>query len=711
MVSHVGSITTGSVPNLRQDGQKPAGDALKAALAKTQSNPKNGIFGSNGAGVPAKQQDLLRSISTSIDSDRWSYDRNGIPERSFLSTRTTLLIQMYLAGNADNRDQSPSQRLANMMSVLGPERTYAMLVSTPVYVTKTSNALDFQSWLNTLIKNGQFTADDAKALGLGQAEFARLDPHNFRRIVSAVGFMISAPNDRNGAAVRDGYVQGIVTGAQRLAQEIGSDKYPEHVQIDYMTNLNRMFQEATNLSFSDPTKKQLFSQLRAAATQLAGKGDGKLGGVLKLSDVLNAHAANILGLLGDKSQIAKTLRAMGGVGRNGAIDPNSDLAKFLQSALSGQSQFGMASANRYMMTWNGRMPQGVTHLLNGIADSGDTKLIAGTLDTAMQWTIRNPTQAEVLASQDTQELHTRPTGYRNALTNLLDKSFNQFVALNPSDRNATIVRTMQPQTIADLQALSAVVMGPPYDSGIAGHFAEVFGKHAVQFAAMAVDPAKHPELDRLLAGGGDRRSSAAVIFGQLMNGFAAGLNHSEEGFLAQARDTKAAADLTVLRWRVLTDLLRGFGTGLLLASAWFPGGQAAAFLRIPGGANTEKVMSVIGRTGLFSGSLGTVVLDAFFSDTGERNKAQAQARAVEYVGQQIQAAGGETLLLQQIYDGWFSKISQLRDPEGQAITYGVMIGSSFADAEMVQGSVKGFYGAYNPVGYYFSQTGQYPSLR
>jgi hypothetical protein len=240
----------------------------------------------------------------------------------------------------------------------------------------------------------------------------------------------------------------------------------------------------------------------------------------------------------------------------------------------------------------------VTSLLNGISASGDTKLMAGTLDTAMQWTIKNPTQAEVLASQDTGN---GATGYRNALTGLFDKSFNQFVALDPSDPNATLVRTMQPQAIADLQALSAVEIGPPYDSKIAGNFAFAFAKHAGQFAAYAAGVStNYPPLDSLLAGGGDPRNSAAAVFGQLINGFDAGLNQSQSSFQAQAHDAKSAAGQRLLEARVVTDAIRGLGTGALLASRLF--GTAAG------------AVTVLGRIGLFTGSTGTFVLDAFFSN-------------------------------------------------------------------------------------------------
>jgi hypothetical protein len=252
-------------------------------------------------------------------------------------------------------------------------------------------------------------------------------------------------------------------------------------------------------------------------------------------------------------------------------------------------------------------------------------------------------------------------------------------------------------------------MGPPYDSKIAGNFAQVFGTHAVQFAAYAGDQAKYPQLDSLLHGGGDPRNSAAVIFGQLMNGFDAGLNQSQASFQAQANDTKVAADQTLLEARVFTDLLRGFGTGTLLASAWITGGETVP-IGLGAVANGEKLASIFGRVGLFSGSIGTAILDAFFSNTDQQNQAQAEEQAVQKVEQGMQTADVKpTQLLQQIYNGWFSNISQLPGAEGQTITDGVMTGSSFAGAPTIETEVQNFYGAYNPMGYYFSQTGQYPS--
>jgi hypothetical protein len=672
----------------------------EADIAKDRQS-LSGIFRSNGAGVPAADRGFLKSLSEGIDTELYGIGgpSNKRPATGVINPNTQYDIQQYLAGKLGNGSESPSQRLANMMSVLGPTRTYVVVAN---MMPAQAQQLGIQSSLNTLADNWKFTARDAKDLALAQANFATSESqYDFPGIGRIGSFMDLLPNDQNGTAVKLGYAQGCIIAGKQLAQEIESGRYSVQIQNQLTATLNGLLENATQLSagFSDPAKKQLFSQLHKAATQLAGTGDAKQ------SDVLNAYAASILGSLKDQSQVAATLRAMGGVNAARAIDPNSDLAKFLRSALSGQSQFGIASYFSNM-TPSGQIPQGVTSFLNAIWGSGDTKLMAGTLDTVMQWTIKNPTQAAVLASQDTGN---GATGYRNALTSMLDKSFNQFVALDPSNPDATLVRTMQPQTIADLQALSAVETGPPYDSKIAGTFAQVFGTHAVQFAAFADDQAKYPQLDSLLAGGGDPRNSAAVIFGQLINGFDAGLNQSQASFQAQANGTKVAADQTLLEARVFTDLLRGFGTGTLLASAWITGGETVP-IGLGAVANSEKLASIFGRVGLFSGSVGTAILDAFFSNTDQQNQARAEEQAVQKVEQGMQAADVKsTQLLQQLYNGWFSNISQLPGAEGQTLTDGLMTGSSFAGAPTMATEVQNFYGAYNPMGYYFSQTGRYPS--
>jgi hypothetical protein len=671
----------------------------------------DGIFGSSSAGLPTDERTILNGIRFQIGANVYpGADQGNNDPTGFISQSTMYNIQQYLSGKMVNGDtgkviggnETPAQRLANLMSVLGPDRTYAMLTSmTPAQAKQ----LGIQNSLNTLTNNGQFTGDDAKALGLAQAHLATDEALYDFPGMGWVGSLInSLPNNPNGTAVKVGYAEGCIAGAQQLAQEIASGKYSGQTLNQLTATLNGLLENATGLSagFSDPVKVKLFTELRADAGQLTGPG------AATQRDVLNAYAADILGSLSDKSQVASILRAMGGVGADGAIDPNSALAQFLQSALRGQSQLGIASWFGNNMTPNGQMIKGVTSLLNAVAGSGDTTLMAGTLDTVMQWTIHNPTQAEVFAAQDTGD---SATGYRNALTTLLNKSFDQFVALNPSNPNATIVRTMQPQTIADLQALSAVEMGPPYDSKIAGNFALIFGGHVAEYAQYAIDGTAPQALQNLLASGGDPRNSAAVIFGQLMNGFFAGLNQSQTSFQTQAKDAKAAADQALLEARVATDIFRGIGTTLLLGSAWLTGNvEVPAFLKLGETITKEKGLSIIGRIGLAGGSWGTFILDQFFSTTAASEQAKTEEQAVQAVEQGMQKADVKpTQILEDLYNGWFSSVSQLPGGEGQKITDGVMTGSSFSGAPAITTDVQNFYGAYNPMGYYQSQTGQYPA--
>jgi len=595
-------------------------------------------------------------------------------------------VHRYLDGRMNNGNVSPSQRLANMMTVLGPARMHVVLAR-----MKLVESPESQSSLATLIINKQFTADDAVALARAQADIP-LDLYNTGLKNPLARFIKSLPNDQNGTAIKAGYAWGCVAGAHGLAQLSPlSDQNRFSHRNQLAANFNDLCQNATSISagLPEPFKEKVFSQLRSIASEHPLSGD-----------VLNAYAANILGSLSDKSQIVATLRAMagrGGVGANGAIDPNSDLAKFLQSALRGQSQFGIASPSS-PMTPSGEMPQGVTNLLNAIADSGDTKLMAGTLDTVMQWTIRNPTQAAVLASQDT------GTGYRNALTSLLDRSFNQFVALDPLEPNATIVPTMHPQMIADLQSLSAIQMGPPYDGNVAGNFADVFGKHAVQFAAYAQKQARYPELDRLLAGTANRRNSAARIFGGLINGFAAGVNQSQASFRRNTpRDARLVAAQSEMRERVTWDLARAFGTGMLLASGWITG-TATVSIGLGAEANWEKLVSIFGRVGLFSGSVGTARLDI------TNRSAEAEARGLAYAKDVLEKAGGPTHVVLKTFYGWMSKVRQLHGRAGEEILNNVLIGSSFAGAPVIEMNVQNFYEEYDPFGYYLRQTGGFPPI-
>jgi hypothetical protein len=647
------------------------------------------IFGSN-AGVPDDDQRLLNGLNHAIDSDLYAGGEPGKdPMAGIINISTMYDVQQYLDGKL-TQNESPSQLLANMMSVLGPDRSYAVLS----HMTGDQvRQLHIEDSLKALTESGQFTADDAKALALAQVEFGKsadFTQFDFRELGPMGRFIASLPDSPNGTAVKAAYAEGCISGVQQLTRDIASGRYSGDALRQLTVTLNSLSDNAVNVSSNLPAavKIQLFTKLHAAATQFGNSGN------VQQADVLNAYAAGLLdaGKPGDQLQIAVALRAMGGVGANGAIDPNSELGQFLQSALRGQAAFGFGVNDA---TPNMDIPGGVTHLLNGIAASGDTALGAGVLDAVAQWSIKNPELAQALAAQDTPG---GSPGYRSALTSLLDKSFNQFVALNPVDPNATIVRTTQGQTIADLQALSAIGMGPPYDSKIAGDFAGVIGKHAVQFAAYA-EGSTDPGLDTFL-GGGDRRKSSAVIFGEIMNAFASGLKQSEAGLRALATRADFAAAINKLEARILTDYLRGAGTGLLLLSSAVPGGGIA----VGGLTVTEKLVSVFGRIGLFSGSVGTAILDS-----GALDDTKTEDQAVQAVSQGIQAADLKpSQALEQLYYGWFSQVSQLPGTEGDDITNALMTGTNFGQANILDLGVQDFYRNYDPLGYYHDLTGKYP---
>jgi hypothetical protein len=672
-------------PSLDQAGYANAARTLINGDPALLSRYPGGIgvqqtFGSD-AGIPGPDSRPLNGINNGIAANLDLYGggepgkvQSGAAVNQGMTSASS--IQEYLSGEMPSinlhLNEPSSQLLANLMSALGPSHTYAALSSlTP----DQAKQVHLQDSLNALVESGQFTADDAKALALAKAKF---------RGEGSVGNLIaSLPDSPNGKAVKAAYAEGCMSGVQQLAKEIASGKY-SGLALDHVTaTLTSLSGDVAKVSagLPAPVKMQLFSDLHAAATELASKGDGKR------ADALNAYAAGLL----DQSQIATALRAMGGVGANGVIDPNSELGQFLQSALRGQASFGLRWSN---LSPNGDIPNGVTRLLNGIAASGDTKLQAGVLDMAAQWSIKNPAQAAALAAQDTPG---GSPGYRDALTKLLDNSFNQFIALDPVGRPADGI-TMQQRTIDGLQALSGLVMGPPYNTQIAGNFAGVIGKHSIQFAAYAAGQATVPELDSFLAG--NKRLSSAVIFGQIMGAFGAGLGQSEASFKAQATQADTAAAIQELEARIVTDYLRAGGTGLLLVSSAVPGGGIA----IGGLTVTDKLVSILGRAGLFTGSVGTKILDS-----GALDDTKTEEQAVQAVSEGMQAAAmGPSEALQGFYDGWFSTISHLPPSDGQPIAYGVMNGYSYGQAHAISLSVQNFYHDYNPMGYYHDQTGEYP---
>jgi hypothetical protein len=677
----VQGVNQTTTPKLPQNFQLDTWNTVftKELTNQTQLNSKGGIFSQNGANIPQDELSELEGFKDDID-------QSGLGPHGYVGgPGTQHYIDIYLAANG-------TQGLKNLMSVLGADRTYAVLANMS---PDEMEALGIQDSLKKLVADGTFTAADANALAQAQANsptswqrqygsegingnFDTLDP-------TVVGNLInSLPNDQNGSAVKAGYMQGSLTGAQKLTTEILSGKYSGEQLQQLSTNLNSLLNSVDNISTftTDAVKLADFKQLRDLATQFANKGD------TQHRDLVNAYAADILGSLGDKSQVAATLRGMdqnqGGVHANGYIDPNSNLAAFLNSALNGQAQFKPGSP----------VPQGVTGLLNGIALSGDAKLAAGTLDTVMQWSIANPKLAAVLAKQDTMSKDgtSSGTGYRDALTSLLDNSFNQFIALDKYSNATGPIRTLQLQTMDDLQALTAIELGLPHNSKSVENFVTVYMRHAAPFAGYAADPKNFPLVGPLV----DGQHSSAVVFAELINNFAAGLNKSETSFLAQAHDAKTAADFQLMETRITTDVLRALGTGLLLASAWVTGGPSVP-IALGLSASMKEFIGIVGRVGLFSGSTGTLILDQWLTPASTQNQAQAQEQLLQKVEQQMhdshKTAMREVL---DAYGGWFSVMSHLSGPDGRSITDGLLIGSGSAAAPTVDTPIVDFYRDYNP---------------
>jgi hypothetical protein len=102
----------------------------EADIAKDRQS-LSGIFRSNGAGVPAADRGFLKSLSEGIDTELYGIGgpSNKRPATGVINPNTQYDIQQYLAGKLGNGSESPSQRLANMMSVLGPTRTYVVVAN------------------------------------------------------------------------------------------------------------------------------------------------------------------------------------------------------------------------------------------------------------------------------------------------------------------------------------------------------------------------------------------------------------------------------------------------------------------------------------------------------------------------------------------------------------------------------------------------------
>jgi hypothetical protein len=659
-------------------------------LLHPQPGSGSGVFGSNnGALVPQNEYSFLQGLNTEID-DNLNYQSRSIanPATGSLTLATMGDVYAYLSGKKGNANETPQQRLANLMNVLGPQRTYAVLTSMPPDMAK---QFGIQDSLNKLVASGRFTAADAKQLALDQANYAitegmrNLSPNN-----TVESFINALPNDPNGQAVKFGYAEGSVAAAQQLAQALESGKYKNDgaYQDILKANLDSILANLTQQSagLPDPLKTTLFSELHAAATQVGGT----------QGDILNAYAANILGSLNDKSQIAAILRGMGGVGVDGTIDPTKDLGKFLQSALNGQADLGL---DPYKMMTPGRLPpgaqvpQGVASLLNALSGSGDTKLEAGTLHTVMQWSIDHPGEASVLAAQDTGK---SATGYRTALMNLFDKSFDQLIQLDPDHPGQTLMPGINGQVVKDLQVLSAIEMGPPFDDNISSKFAFLYGQHAAPYLAYAADPQDFKPPPTLSTSGDDTVRSAAYIGGQLLGAFNAGVKASFDKFQDQIRDTNIPIPGVANNqkaWRLVSDFDRGIGTGLLLGSSIK---LFRDFVHLG-----EKTLSIMGRIGLFTGSALTIWLDWINQDNGAaaldylQNNQAAKDLANRYIEMGRQSEETPLQTLQQKYYGWNDTLRQTPG-KGQQLYYDSNNGFQNGNLPGLDTDLQDFWTGYSP---------------
>jgi hypothetical protein len=575
-----------------------------------------------------------------------------------------------------------------------------------------------QRRLRTMVETGQFGAGDARAFARSQAESVPSMAYNivWARDIGGIGRLIAAlPDDPAGAAVKHAYAEEALAGAQRLAAAVASGNAPTNFIVraaaddQRIITLNALLQNVTRLStgFSDSDNERFFSQLHSAAAQLTGPH------APDQRDILNAYAVQFLGSLRDRSRVVAILRGMGSVGENGTIDPNSGLARFLESALRGQAQLGIPSEETSTTPF-GEAPQGITSLLNAISESSDTKLMAGTLHAVLQWTRANPRQAAILAAQDIgsrtpQGPIPHATGYRDALTSLVDNSFNDFILFDPSAPGATLTRTAPISAMADLQLLTLVVSGPPADGSVAGRFATVVGTRAGQFDAYAFGVAsgldmRRSPIDGLLSANGEndqvtRGVVAANLFGKIVNSYAAGLSESQAGLRAQA------VGLDLHNVKIATDFTRAIGTGGLFLSAWIPVGKAIPFLNIPGGANNREIASVVGRSLLFSGSAGATVQN-LVQDQSEEEAQRAMAQHM--VNMNMTEGPAQIVLIQ--FEGRHSAINHLPGDSALRIAQAMEDGASFAGAPTMVSDIRRVSGRYNPLEVYRRVKEEYPPV-
>ena len=162
--THATSVTRTVVAKLPKRPVKPPADP--------------GVW-STGAGEPALQPNDLKgllALKNMVTNDVYGpfpSERTSEPTGN-LRPETAYVIQEYLEGKAGTPSESAVDRLRNLLHVLGPGDSVAMLTDMP---QSAINGLGLQSALDQLVKSGQFTASDAAKIPAVQNLFVRSDAY------------------------------------------------------------------------------------------------------------------------------------------------------------------------------------------------------------------------------------------------------------------------------------------------------------------------------------------------------------------------------------------------------------------------------------------------------------------------------------------------------------------------------------------------------
>lgn len=552
---------------LQEASASQSGAQSVAAILGDVGGGKEGVFGSK---VPAadRQQQYLNAETIKRDASQGlSIDNDTLED-----------VENYLNGQGGSKNESQAQRLGNLMSMLGPQGTYAALSQLGMAKPQ---GINIGSDLQKLASSGKFTGADARAIAEQQGYQTKEPDYSFGGQTWA-SWLSTLPNTSQGNAVKNGWAQGSVTAAQHQAQAVASGKYSGVDLENANANLNEIAQSATQVSSNlpDQDKVQLFDQFYAAGKSLSGPQAGQE------RNFLNTYAANILGSLHSKSEIATTLRGLGGVGSDGTLSGNA--ANFINSALAGQAELNPETDGS---------PKGVTVLLDGIAKSGDRQLMAGTLNDVAQWAQTNPKSASVLAAQDQ---GSSATGFRNALTTLFSNSFPQFVQLGHDGPVGELNATQ----LEDLQVLTTIETGQPYTGDASKNFASAYGKAVGELIGYAGGHLTKNTQGLDSAFGGSK-TSAAKVFGQLIGSFNTAVKNSKDSLLfdqTTGKNPSGSNDSGKLQTSFA--LLNGIGAGLLaagaIAAAAGTGGTALPLvgsLFVFGGTGGSTLQGILGGGG------------------------------------------------------------------------------------------------------------------